>query len=61
MGRFGPRDTAGGALLATGAVVVGALALTEHFGALVAAASGYAAAWWVLALEPHAPRPGESR
>lgn len=39
-------------LLGTGAVVVGALALTESFAVLPGAIAAYAAAWWVLGLDP---------
>lgn len=46
------------ALLWSGALVVGALALTEGFVLLPAALAAYAGAWWVLALERRASRSG---
>ena len=47
------------ALWWSGALVVGALALTESFGLLPAALAAYAGAGWVLALERHATRSGD--
>jgi hypothetical protein len=52
--RSGPSDdarAARAALLGTGAVMVGALALTESFRELPVALAAYAAAWWVLGLD----------
>jgi hypothetical protein len=46
-----PFGGAGVALAWTGSVVLGALALTESFQELPAAAGAYVAAWWVLGLE----------
>ncbi|WP_243058378.1 hypothetical protein [Nocardioides sp. SR21] len=56
MRRSEPLDVA---LLATGGIVLVALALTESYGQLVAALAAYAIAWWVLGLER--PRSGDSR
>ncbi|MFC7495642.1 MULTISPECIES: hypothetical protein [unclassified Nocardioides] len=61
MQRSGPYGVEGVALPVVGSVVVGVLALTESFGALPGAVAAYAAAWWVLGLEPTAPTPGEQR
>jgi hypothetical protein len=47
------------ALLASGALVVGALALTESFALLPAAVAAYVGAWWVLALERRTTRSGD--
>ena len=49
------------AVLGTGGVVLGVLAVVEDFGAVPAAVAAYAAAWWVLGLERQAPGSGESR
>lgn len=56
MRRSDPLDFA---LFGIGTVVLGALALAESFGLLLAAIAAYAAAWWVLGLER--PRSGDPR
>lgn len=50
------------ALLSTGALVVGGLALTESFAELPAAVAAYGGAWWALGLRRRAPTgAGETR
>jgi hypothetical protein len=61
MGRSGPLDGAGVALVGTGTVVLGTLVLTESFAELPAAVAGYVAAWWVLGLDRSTSRPGDTR
>ena len=57
-----PWEPVGIAIAVTGLLVVGALALTEHFAALPAAVAAYAAAWWVLRLGRDTQnRSGETR
>ncbi len=60
MGRSGPLDGAGVALVGTGTVVLGTLALTENFAQLPAGAVAYAAAWWVLGLDRSTSRSGDT-
>jgi hypothetical protein len=58
----GPSDPVGTAIAVLGLLTVGALALTESFAELPAAAVGYGAAWWVLRLGQDTPTgPGETR
>jgi hypothetical protein len=61
MGRSGPLDGAGVALVGTGTVVLGTLALTENFAELPAAVAAYAVAWWVLGLDRSTSRSGDTR
>ncbi|MEP9362895.1 hypothetical protein ABLE68_08020 [Nocardioides sp. CN2-186] len=49
------------ALPMTGALVVGAIALTESFALLPAAIAAYGAAWWVLRLGRETPAGAENR
>lgn len=49
------------ALLWSGVLVLGAIALMESFVLLPAAVAAYAGVGWVLALERHASRTGDRR